>query len=174
MPRPSLPHVPPPAPPPPTDARSRDWLSLLGDYGPPLLLMAVIFFASSDVGSSENSGRIIGRVLAWLGLTERLTAEQIEAAHVTVRKAGHVVEYSLLAALLHRAMARGGDRWSARRVLGVLAIVSLYAATDELHQRFVGSRTGSAWDWLLDTAGGGLGLAVKGWWERRWSAWSSG
>jgi VanZ family protein len=149
----------------------RQWL---WRFGPPLLVMAGIFLASSDAGSSAHSGQIIGFLLGWLGLMERLTVSQIEAIHFAVRKAGHVTEYALLAALLHRAMAGGEDRWSARRVLGVLALASLYAATDEFHQRFVGSRTASAWDWLLDTAGGGLGLLVKAWWERRWSARSSG
>jgi VanZ family protein len=174
MPRDPLASPPLKAPLPSTGPEPLDWRRLLWDYGPALLVMVVIFVASSDAGSSEQSGRIIGRVLAWLGLMERLTASQIEVIHFTVRKAGHVAEYALLAALLHRAMARGRERWTAPLVLGVLGVVSLYAATDEFHQRFVGSRTASAWDWLLDTVGGGLALAVKGWWERRWRTRSSG
>jgi VanZ family protein len=173
MPRPPLAH-PPPAAPPVTEPRRPDWRRLMGTYWPPLLLMVVIFAASSDVGSGANSGRIIGRVLAWLGLMERLTAGQIDAIHMVIRKAGHVGEYALLAVLLHRAMAQDGDRWAARQVLVVLAVASLYAATDEFHQLFVGSRTASVWDWLLDTVGGALGLGVKRWWEGRWSARSSG
>ena len=47
-------------------------------------------------------------------------------------------------------------RWSKAGL--VLALVALYAASDEIHQAFVPSREASAWDVLLDTTGAAFGL----------------
>jgi VanZ family protein len=149
------------------------WVRLLLDFGPPLLVIVMIFVASQDMGSAAHSGRIIGRILLWLGLAERLSPAQFAAVHHAVRKAGHVTEYAILAILSHRAVARGRERWSPRLALGLLVVVSLYAATDEIHQRFVATRTPSPWDWMLDTAAAGLALGIKWKWERRWKGRSS-
>jgi VanZ family protein len=156
-----------------SNATSAVWRRVLLDYAPPLLLMAVIFLASQDIGSSAHSGRIISWVLNALGLGQRLTPVQFEAVHYAVRKAGHVTEFALLAVLGHRAVVDGGERWTPRLALGLLAAVSLYAASDEFHQRFVLSRTPSVWDWALDTVAAALALAVKWGWERRWRRQSS-
>jgi VanZ family protein len=130
--------------------------------------MALIFFASTDAGSAEHSGHLMERILAWLGLRKWLSPEQFEVLHFFVRKAAHVAVYALLAVLVHRAMARGRQRWALPVVGGVLLATAAYAATDELHQRFVASRGGSAWDVLLDSAGAALGLGVKGALEAGW------
>jgi VanZ family protein len=174
-----------PAPPsslssaPTAGPRAQPWKRWLFDDGPALLLMVGIFVASTDVGSSAHSGQILRHLLSWLGLARHLTPGQFEAVNHYVRKAGHLGEYALLGGLLHRAASSHwveggwGKRWVPRRVLGVLALVALYAASDELHQRFVASRTSSVWDVMLDIVGGALGLGIKGWWER-WRRRSSG
>ncbi len=135
--------------------------------------MAVIFLASSDAGSAEHSGRIVGRLLLWLGLAPRMSPDQFAAVNHYVRKAGHLTEYAILAALLHRALARGKRRWSPGRVGAVLMIAALFAATDEFHQMFVPSRTPAGWDVLLDTIGAAVSLGLKWAWERRWRRQSS-
>src|SRR5207245_9877689 len=120
---------PPPAvfPDPPTEARSRVWQRWLLDYAPPVLLMLVIFIASTDVGSAEHSGQVISRLFVWLGLSCWVSRERFVAINHYVRKLGHVTEYALLAGLLHRAVVSarvpartGGARWTFRRVLGVV------------------------------------------------------
>lgn len=157
------------------------WQRWLYFYAPPALLMLVIFIASTDVGSSQHSGRVISGLLAWLGLDRRVTLSQLDLLNHYVRKLGHVSEYALLAALLHRAFlsARanspdGRSRWAHRAVLPVLAVVALYAASDEFHQVFVAGRTPSVWDVLLDITGGAGGLLLKRVWEERWKARRSG
>jgi VanZ family protein len=162
--------------PPPASRLSsvRAWRRLLSDYGPPLLMMVLIFAASTDVGSPEHSGRIVERILTWLGLAQRLTPGEFGLVHHYVRKLGHVTEYALLATLLHRAAARERARWTVRLVAGVIAVTALYAATDEFHQRFVPTRGPSVADVLLDTAGAMLGLGLKWLREHRWSRRSSG
>ena len=63
---------------------------------------------------------------------------------VVLRKLAHLVEYAVLGALLLRAL---------RREPAAVALGSLYAATDEIHQSFVAGRQGSPLDWLIDTVG---------------------
>src|SRR5688572_1105922 len=63
---------------------------------------------------------------------------------MVLRKLAHFAEYGILGALLYRAL---------RREPAAIALGSLYAITDEVHQAFVSGRQGSPLDWLLDTIG---------------------
>jgi hypothetical protein len=66
----------------------------------------------------------------------------------------HFLEYSLFAFLLWRALARDRIGTLERgRVLIVVLIGSLYAATDEIHQSYVPGRYASIYDWFADVAG---------------------
>ncbi|HEY1358736.1 MAG TPA: VanZ family protein [Thermoleophilaceae bacterium] len=104
-------------------------LRRLDPWWPPVVLMGVIFLFSAQ--PSLNSG---------LGLADTIG-----------RKVVHFCEYGLLTLLWARALR---TRVEARRaaVLALL-IASLYAVTDEFHQRFVRGRHGSPVDWAIDTAG---------------------
>ena len=68
-----------------------------------------------------------------------------------VRKLAHVAEYAVLGALLQRAVGSP---------IVAVALGSLYAASDELHQAFVPGRLGSPLDWLIDTVGVMAGVAL--------------
>lgn len=145
----------------------------LFDYGPVVVLMAIIFVASTSAGTSSHSGWILRHMLAWLGIAPRLTPVQFETANHFARKAAHLTEYALLGGLVHRALgspyppaAAWPERWGPRRLLAVVAVVALYAASDEFHQIFVASRTPAMADVMLDTVGGAIGMGVKWWWER--------
>jgi VanZ family protein len=70
---------------------------------------------------------------------------------VVLRKLAHIAEYAVLGAFAFRA---------ARSVSAALLLGSAYAVTDELHQTFVSGRHGSPVDWLIDTAGVVVGVAV--------------
>jgi VanZ family protein len=70
---------------------------------------------------------------------------------VVLRKLAHVAEYVILGVLLARAAGRG---WTA------IALGSLYAASDELHQAYVPGRVGAPLDWALDTVGVVIGVAL--------------
>ena len=84
--------------------------------------------------------------------------------HHCFRKLSHMGEYSVLALLLwhairnSRIMVEHGWKWSQAAL--ALALVFLYAGTDEFHQAFVPGRTGQFSDVMIDTAGGALGLAL--------------
>ena len=131
--------------------------------------MWVIFSASSDRLSFQHSSRIIGPVVRWL--FPHLSDEAVHAIVLIVRKCAHLTEYAVLALLLWRALhkAPGPDasawRWPEAGL--ALALVALYAASDEFHQTFVPSRQGCVSDVLLDAAGGALGLVCL-WAAGRW------
>ncbi|HJW08133.1 MAG TPA: VanZ family protein [Holophagaceae bacterium] len=76
-------------------------------------------------------------------------------------KLAHASVYGLLALLLDLAWGANDRRRPLyRRHLMVFLLVSLYGVTDELHQHFVPGRSCDGLDWVADTVGGGLGLAV--------------
>jgi VanZ family protein len=99
-------------------------MRILGRFGPPVVVMAIIFGLSAQ--SDLNSG---------LGLIDHIG-----------RKLVHMTEYGLLFVLWYRAL-----RW---RVPGAAAAITIaYASTDELHQTFVHGRVGTPVDVLIDSAG---------------------
>lgn len=115
--------------------------------------------------SAEHTSRFLTPFLQWLCPTiSPLTLARIEAL---VRKAGHVGEYALLAALLFRALVCTllAGRIALVSVL-VLSLCALYAASDEFHQSFVPSRTASARDVLIDLCGATLAIALYACWLR--------
>jgi VanZ family protein len=68
-----------------------------------------------------------------------------------LRKLAHTAEYAILGGLILRAV---------RSAPAAVLLASAYAATDEVHQTFVTGRHGSPLDWLIDTAGAVLGVAL--------------
>ncbi len=97
-------------------------------------------------------------------LFPHMDAYQIVRYHYLFRKCAHLAEYSVLALLLWNAI-RHSHAFKARRWLWsqaglALALVALYAGSDEFHQNFIPGRTGQFSDVLVDTAGGAVGLIV--------------
>jgi VanZ family protein len=123
-------------------------------YWLPLILWtAVILSASSGGFSSANSGR-------WLRLL--FGGEVPDAVHFAIRKAAHVVEYAILAALGWRALRRTltFGRSAQAAAGGALGVAFVVAVTDETLQSLSPLRTGSAWDVLLDLSGAALAVGI--------------
>jgi len=107
-------------------------MGTLGRVGPPLALMALIFFLSAQPDLNSGLG-------GW---------------DTVLRKLAHMAEYGLLWFLWWRALGYGNPSIA-------IVIALAYAASDEYHQTLVEGRSGSAADWAIDAAGAGLaGLAV--------------
>jgi VanZ family protein len=107
---------------------------ILRQWLPVLLWAALILSASNDKFSTQHTAgwmhALLGRDVPWL-------------LHVLVRKAAHMLEYGILAALA----------WRAHRSIGVpLLIVVLVASTDEWMQSHTAARTGTPWDVVLDVS----------------------
>lgn len=130
-------------------------------YWLPLLIwLGVIFVGSTSVMSSEHTSRYVVPFL--LRLKPGMSPQMIWTILVVVRKCAHVIEYSVLALLLWRAL-RSIPIFHARPVMAfglVLLGCALFAASDEFHQTFVKSRTPSVRDVFLDVGGALLGLLI--------------
>ena len=109
--------------------------------GPAAVVMAVIFFASS-----QPKG-----VLPDYGANDW-----------NVKKLAHVLIYATLAvAYLHALAAGRKPTW--RQAVAAVVLAGLYGATDEFHQSFVAGRGAGPVDVAIDTFGATLGALLGGW-----------
>jgi VanZ family protein len=143
------------------------WRTFVRYWLPVVLWAALIFSASSDAGSSGRTSRFIRPLLLWL--KPDLSDTAVDGAVYVIRKAAHVAEYAVLAALLWRAL-RGRQQgralpWDWRLAAQAFGLVAAYAASDELHQIFVPTREGRIRDVLYDSAGAAMALLVLWAWD---------
>ncbi len=122
-------------------------------YGPMVLWIGFIFYASTAGFSAGNTSRFIRPLLIWL--FPSYGEGEIDSLHSLVRKVSHFVEYAVLAFLARRAFITSAREF-VRRYWFQLALLLVVAGSllDELHQSFVPSRTGSIYDSAIDIAGG--------------------
>jgi VanZ family protein len=114
-------------------------------WGPAIVIMSIIFVASSTPGSD----------IPGFGYWDMF-----------FKKGGHMLGYALLASAVYHALNNSKRSIKLRFVL-VLCIVALYAASDEFHQRFTPGRTPSFRDIGIDVAGGLIGIAVMRFVQKR-------
>jgi VanZ family protein len=108
---------------------------------PPLLVMAVIFYFSSQTSTADLS-----------------------TLEVVLRKIGHVSEYLVLALCWIRAMRGLGVGETLRGAVAAGAGITLaYAVSDEFHQTFVDGRHGSPMDVLIDSIGIAIAAGIVLW-----------
>jgi VanZ family protein len=130
-------------------------------YWLPLLIwLAVMLLGSTDLMSAEHTSRMIVPFLRWL--KPDISPGTVASIHTIIRKCAHVSEYAILALLSFRALIYASIiEWSAWTFAVTVWIACiLIAATDELHQSFVPSRTSSGRDVLIDGGGATLGLLI--------------
>jgi VanZ family protein len=132
---------------------------------PVVFWMAIIYWMSTETFSSENTFSWLEMVLGLL--IPKISSQELSLIHVVIRKAAHVVEYFVLGLLLFRTF-RGNSPlpWKWRWSFFAVIAVALWAAGDEFHQSFVSTRTASAVDVGIDTAGGILAQFVAALWHR--------
>jgi VanZ family protein len=122
--------------------------------------MLLVFSASADTQSYRHSSSLFVPLLHWL--FPGMSMEHIEMIHHAFRKCGHLTEYAIFALLLWRAIRQPQRndlrpwRWDEAGL--ALALVFLYAASDEFHQIFVQARTAMVSDVFIDSSGGAIGL----------------
>jgi VanZ family protein len=107
--------------------------TFLRKWGPAILMMLVIFLASSTP-SKDMPG---------FGSWDTI-----------VKKGGHMLGYALLALSYAHGLGLNKKHWW--MLPWLLAI--LYAASDEFHQSFVPGRNATPVDVGIDTIGAGIGL----------------
>ena len=122
-------------------------------YGPLLLWIIFISFASTSEFSAANTSQLFRPLLLWLFPT--LSETRLATLHFLTRKLGHFIEYAVLAFLARRALISSSNQFLRRKWFQLgLALVVIYALLDELHQRFEPTRTASIYDSCIDVVGG--------------------
>ena len=128
-----------------------------------LLMMIFIFFQSSlPADTSQEESDIIVRFLS------RFTDRDAEMLSFIVRKLAHFTEYTLLGLFIsltakeHYNKKRYHEEHFLIRIFIIPLICGvLYAASDEIHQRFVPGRSCELRDVLIDTCGVLLGVIIN-------------
>jgi len=108
-------------------------------WGPALLVMIVIFIASSQ---------------------PKAVVPQFGSIDWPVKKVAHVVAYGLLGIAYFYGLA-GGQWPKFRLAIAAVLMAAAYGATDEFHQSFVPGRGAGPADVGIDTLGAVAGLAVQ-------------
>jgi VanZ family protein len=119
---------------------------------PVMLMLAVMYYFSTDVFSGENTRGALDWILHWLwpSGTKHLTR-----INFIVRKSMHFVEYAVLAALVYRAFRADSPlSWRLKWALYSFALIVVWALLDEFHQSQTRRRGGTIYDSLIDSAGG--------------------
>lgn len=124
--------------------RAASWRGQISRWGPAVLMMAVIFTASSFPSRDLPNFRLWDRL---------------------VKKGGHMLGYALLAMATAHGLASGA-RPTRRQLLMAVVLAGLYGVTDEFHQWFVAGRGAAAADVLIDAAGATVGAWSLSLWLR--------
>ncbi|MGD0826809.1 MAG: VanZ family protein [Desulfobaccales bacterium] len=120
----------------------------MGYWLPPLVWCGVMLALSGDLGSANNTRKL----LQWLLPT--LSPAHFELIHFYLRKAvGHVGNYGFLYFFWFRAFRADPGCQGGRAFLWSLGLCLAVALLDEGHQTLLESRTGCLGDVGLDLAG---------------------
>jgi VanZ family protein len=122
-------------------------------YGPLLVWIAFISFASTGEFSADNTSRIVRPILLWL--FPEISEGTLASIHFLTRKAAHFCEYAVLGLLARRAFISSSKPVIRRHWFAIaLGLVVVNSLLDELHQAFLPTRTGSIYDSAIDMLGG--------------------
>jgi len=111
-------------------------------YLPAFIWMGIIFYLSSV--PMLRSG------------TEKIALE------IFLRKSAHIFEFMVLAFLFWRIAYKGEGLTQKHSQLFAFILISLYAASDEIHQMFIENRAGKVIDVVIDMLGGSFIILLIG------------
>jgi VanZ family protein len=123
-------------------------------WAPVVAWAGVIFCASTSWFTGAHTESVIVPILAWL--FPHAHPHTLDAAHAAIRKLAHFTEYLILGILIIRAL-RDARGWRLEHALMAIALATVYAVSDELHQRFVPGRTAAVGDVGVDAVGAIVG-----------------
>jgi VanZ family protein len=124
---------------------------------PPVIWMIVIFPANKSL-TSENTSYFLYPIIKFI--FPDADAIFVENAHKIIRKLMHFFDYAFLAFLLFRGFRGGNKIIKIEYYLYSGLIAVCYGMIDEIIQTFIPKRTGSIYDWIIDSAGAILSLAI--------------
>ncbi len=137
--------------------------------GPPLLFMAATLWLGTGRAAGTETRSALEQFLMWLspGWAASLPAAVFDTLNFTFRKGGHFWGYALLGAMNARAVRGLTGTLSQRQAVLPWGAAVAWSAIDEFHQSFSPSRTGTAADVCLDSAGAAAGVLIFLLWTHR-------
>ena len=111
-------------------------------------------------------------MLLWMGLIFALSSRSNlpslpnKTVDFTIKKAGHITEYGVLAFLLWRAISKEKGWLALPSFGGAFVLSCLYAMSDEFHQTFVPGRSSRLTDVGFDALGALLVLGLVWWFSK--------
>ncbi len=118
---------------------------------PAVAWTGLVLWASSETFSAENTGSILEAVVTFF--VGGVKPQTFQTLHFLIRKSAHFTEYGILALMWFRAWRGEHEGYQWKWALAGIGFALATAITDEVHQSFEPSRTGNAWDVLLDLTG---------------------
>ena len=131
---------------------------------PALLMMSVIFMFSATKGqaSGDASRGMADYLLGFFSFGQSeldVRLFLLDLLNLIIRKSGHILEFLILT-LTYLHFLKQFQWKPAFWYTGAFGLCVLYAATDEIHQKFVPGRWSTASDVLIDSIGGILGVLI--------------
>lgn len=126
------------------------------------------FFSSRNSDESTKDSTVVGMEIGRITIKnfdELPKDEQYEFAlkiDYPVRKTAHATEYMILSICLFGTFADAKIRKKILSQMLAWGTATLYAATDEIHQLFVGGRAGRVKDVMIDSSGALTGMLIIG------------
>lgn len=132
---------------------SHNFINRLIRYGPIIIWLCIISYASTNQFSHDNTSRFIRPFLKWIFSTQ--PEEFIDNIHHYIRKLAHFSEYAILSFFICRAFYSSYKKFLSNNwIFWSSFCIIIFALLDEYHQSFEESRTSSFTDSLIDIAGG--------------------
>jgi VanZ family protein len=133
-------------------------------WWPAFAWAGMIFSLSTDSFSSQHTRAIFEPIFRWF--MPAMSEELFYEIHYFIRKCAHFTEYFVFCLLIYRGVRGGRPGWRWTWGVAALSCAAGYSALDEIHQALVASRTASAYDSLLDSAGAFAAFAMLWLWFR--------
>ena len=127
---------------------------------PVFLWICFIFWMSTGMFSAQNTYLFFEPLLRFFAPS--ISHKETVFLHIILRKLAHVTEYFISGLLLFRAFRNGSNKrrewiWA----FSSLLIIIIIAASDEIHQSFISTRTASLVDVGVDIMGGFLAQCIS-------------
>jgi len=144
----------------PIRIRLKGFSLFLRRWLPVVLWAAFVLFASTGVGSGDNTARFLRPLLAWIH--PDLASTSFSEINFFIRKTAHVFQFAIYAALLWRGLLLPPPlKVGTRRVVGwIIGSAVFLAFLSEGIQLLSPPRTPLFTDVALDTAGAIVGCAL--------------
>lgn len=117
-----------------------------------IIWMITVYCFSNQKGeiSGNTSGKVIEAILKVF--TKDVSKEKIEKLQLPIRKLAHFTIFAI-GGVLAIMLLNQYNIPLIQKIIYSQLIITIYAATDEFHQKFIPGRTASIWDVLIDSAG---------------------